>query len=51
MHGKSETEPWRESSVKALIPFVVFVIFYFGFSIITRDFSKVPMTVDRKSVV
>ena len=45
MHGKSETEPWRESSVKALIPFVVFVIFYFGFSIITRDFSKVPMTV------
>ncbi len=40
-----ETEPWRESSFKALIPFIVFVIFYFGFSILTRDFSKVPMTV------
>lgn len=41
----AETEPWRESSFKALIPFIVFVIFYFGFSILTRDFSKVPMTV------
>ena len=38
-------EQWRESSVKALIPFIVFVFFYFGFSIVTRDFSKVPMTV------
>lgn len=36
---------WRGASVKALIPFVVFVIFYFGFSLWTRDFSKVPMTV------
>lgn len=36
---------WRNSSFKALIPFVVFVIFYFGFSVLTRDFSKVPMTV------
>ncbi|MBR1617387.1 Na+/H+ antiporter NhaC family protein [bacterium] len=36
---------WREMSPKALIPFVVFVIFYFGFSIATQDFSKVPMTV------
>ncbi len=36
---------WRESSLKALIPFIVFVIFYFGFSIATRDFSKIPMTV------
>ncbi len=43
--GSSETKPWREASIKALIPFVVFVIFYFGFSILTRDFSKVPMTV------
>ncbi len=41
----AETKPWRESSFKALIPFIVFVIFYFGFSILTRDFSKVPMTV------
>ena len=41
----SETKPWRESSFKALIPFIVFIIFYFGFSILTRDFSKVPMTV------
>lgn len=38
-------EQWRESSFKALIPFIVFVLFYFGFSIATRDFSKVPMTV------
>ena len=36
---------WRESSFKALIPFIVFVIFYFGFSLWTKDFSKVPMTV------
>lgn len=40
-----EGEQWRESSFKALIPFIVFVFFYFGFSIATRDFSKVPMTV------
>ena len=46
MHtANSETAPWRESSFKALIPFIVFVIFYFGFSIATQDFSKVPMTV------
>ena len=38
-------EQWRDESFKALIPFIVFVIFYFGFSIITQDFSKVPMTV------
>jgi len=36
---------WREKSSKALIPFVVFVIFYFGFSVATMDFSRVPMTV------
>lgn len=42
-HG--ETKPWREESFKALIPFIVFVIFYFGFSVLTQDFSKVPMTV------
>ena len=36
---------WREKSFKALIPFIVFVIFYFGFSIATMDFSRVPMTV------
>lgn len=40
-----EDEQWRESSFKALIPFIVFVIFYFGFSIATQDFSKIPMTV------
>ncbi|MBR1843341.1 MAG: Na+/H+ antiporter NhaC family protein [Opitutales bacterium] len=39
------SEPWRQSSGKALIPFVVFVLFYFGFALITRDFYKVPMTV------
>ncbi|MBR1908711.1 Na+/H+ antiporter NhaC family protein [bacterium] len=36
---------WRGASFKALIPFIVFIIFYFGFSLWTRDFSKVPMTV------
>ena len=36
---------WRDSSFKAIIPFIVFVLFYFGFSLWTRDFSKVPMTV------
>ena len=36
---------WRESSPKAIIPFIVFILFYFGFSIWTQDFSKVPMTV------
>lgn len=36
---------WRESSFKAIIPFIVFVLFYFGFSLWTKDFSKVPMTV------
>lgn len=36
---------WREKSSKALIPFIVFVLFYFGFSIATMDFSRVPMTV------
>lgn len=36
---------WRHKSFKALIPFIVFVIFYFGFSVLTRDFSKIPMTV------
>ncbi|MCR5261806.1 MAG: Na+/H+ antiporter NhaC family protein [Candidatus Gastranaerophilales bacterium] len=40
-----DTEQWREQSKKALIPFVVFIIFYFGFSVVTQDFSKVPMTV------
>ena len=35
----------REAGIKALIPFIVFVFFYFGFSLLTRDFSKVPMTV------
>ena len=43
--NNQEYEQWRESSFKALIPFIVFVIFYFGFSLWTRDFSRVPMTV------
>ncbi len=43
--NKEEYPQWRESSFKALIPFVVFVLFYFGFCAFTRDFSKVPMTV------
>lgn len=40
-----ENLQWRESSVKAIFPFIVFILFYFGFSLWTRDFSKVPMTV------
>ena len=43
--NEKEHIQWRNSSFKALIPFVVFVIFYFGFSLWTRDFSKIPMTV------
>lgn len=43
--NNNEKIQWRESSFKAIIPFIVFVIFYFGFSLWTRDFSKVPMTV------
>ena len=35
----------RDAGVKALLPFLVFVLFYFGFSLLTKDFSKVPMTV------
>ena len=45
MVGYNKDEQWRESSYKALIPFIVFIFFYFGFSIATKDFSKVPMTV------
>lgn len=41
----SDKFQWRNSSVKALIPFIVFIFFYFGFSIATRDFSKVPMSI------
>lgn len=42
---ENEIVQWRDSSLKALIPFVVFVIFYFGFSVATSDFSRVPMSV------
>ena len=45
MLKNKENPQWRESSAKAVIPFIVFVVFYFGFSVFTRDFSKVPMTV------
>ena len=44
MHTNEHIQ-WRESSFKAIIPFIVFVLFYFGFSLWTRDFSRVPMTV------
>ena len=43
--SNQEHVQWRESSFKAIIPFIVFVLFYFGFSLWTKDFSKVPMTV------
>ena len=45
MNNGENLKPWREKSLKALVPFVVFVLFYFGFSVFTKDFSKVPMTV------
>ncbi len=45
MTNQEHTQQWRESSFKAIIPFIVFVLFYFGFSLWTKDFSKVPMTV------
>ena len=42
---KKETTIYRELGFRSLLPFIVFVIFYFGFAIATKDFSKVPMTV------
>ncbi|RAI10398.1 MAG: sodium:proton antiporter [Candidatus Melainabacteria bacterium] len=45
MSNTEDNIQWRDSSFKAIIPFIVFVIFYFGFSLWTKDFSKVPMTV------
>ncbi len=45
MDKEKDNLQWRESSFKAIIPFIVFVLFYFGFSIVIKDFSKVPMTV------
>lgn len=45
MEHNNEKLQWRESSFKAIIPFIVFILFYFGFSLWTKDFSKVPMTV------
>lgn len=38
-------DPWCPPRRKALLPFGVFVAFYFGFALITRDFYKVPMTI------
>ncbi len=35
----------REPSLRALIPFAVFLLFYLGLSIVWRDFYKVPMPV------
>lgn len=43
--SETEIKQWRTSSIKALFPFVVFVLFYFGFSLSLKDFSKVPMVV------
>lgn len=40
-----ENFQWGKPKFKAIIPFIVFILFYFGFSIWTKDFSKVPMTV------
>ena len=42
---QEENVQWGKPRFKAIIPFIVFILFYFGFSIWTRDFSKVPMTV------
>ena len=35
----------RKPTFKALIPFLVFIIFYLGFSLVIHDFTKVPMAV------
>lgn len=45
IYTEKEIKQWRTSSIKALFPFVVFVLFYFGFSLSLKDFSKIPMVV------
>lgn len=45
MENNKDSYQWRESSFKAIIPFIVFIFFYFGFSLWIKDFSKVPMTI------
>lgn len=44
-NNKNNNIQVRDAGLKALTPFIVFVIFYFGFSLLTKDFSKIPMTV------
>ncbi len=42
---KESAEREREPRAKALIPFMIFVIFYLGLSLWANDFYKVPMPV------
>lgn len=45
MESSKDIYQWRESSIKAVIPFIVFIFFYFGLSLWIKDFSKVPITI------
>ena len=45
MENNIEEIQERKPTFKALIPFLVFVIFYLGFSLAVHDFTKVPMAV------
>ena len=38
-----DTEKVREARFGALVPFIVFMVFYLGLSLLARDFYKVPM--------
>jgi len=40
-----EPETIREARFSALIPFIVFMVFYLGLSLLAHDFYKVPMPV------
>ncbi len=42
---KREIANEREPRFKALIPFLVFIVFYLGLSILANDFYKVPMPI------
>ena len=45
MQDMPQVYPEREPRFKALIPFFVFIVFYVGLSVWSRDFYSVPMPV------
>ncbi|MBQ9338485.1 MAG: Na+/H+ antiporter NhaC family protein [Lentisphaeria bacterium] len=45
MHENTNIHPEREPRPLALMPFVVFVVFYVGLSIWANDFYKIPMPI------